>query len=137
MDRKNILISLAVIVVVVGLIAYQQFAQNEAAPVEVSTVQRQEVVREVRSEVEYEIPGGSHTVDFIIALDEEGVITDVNANDLLDPDHQVRMEEFAMTLKPQLVGRKLSELEAVDRVGTSSLTTDAFNQALADLQAQL
>lgn len=87
--------------------------------------------------VVYEIPDGSHTIEFTVALDEAGVIQRVRGTDVTDPEHQDSIDEFVEVVNTRVVGKPLAELEAIDKVGTSSLTTAAFNESLANLQAQL
>ena len=64
------------------------------------------------------------------------VITDVNVlyNDketYSDPNQ----ERFDNAYKPLVVGKKISEL-SLSRVGGASLTTDAFNEAVAKIAAE-
>lgn len=95
------------------------------------------IVRELSSTVSYDVPGGSHTVRFSIGVDDNGVIGQVTGKDTTDPSHQGNVDKFATTLTTMIKGKKLSELKSVDMVGSSSLTTAAFNEALADIRTQL
>lgn len=45
-------------------------------------------------------------------------------------------KDFIKGIKPLVIGKKLSEIGTFDRVGGSSLTPAAFNQAIAKLKAQ-
>jgi hypothetical protein len=49
----------------------------------------------------------------------------------------MRQESFGSGAGAVLVGKKLSDLGAIDRVGGSSLTTNAFNTSIDKLKAQL
>lgn len=86
----------------------------------------------------YVTPGGEEKVEFAVFVDEDGMITDAEAVVLAkNPTSVMRQKSFATEMPKALKGKKLSELENVDRIGGSSLTTGAFNKALADLQAQI
>lgn len=92
--------------------------------------------REVSYTATFAVPDGSDIVTFSLFLDKEGVITDaksVNKEDPLDAN----VLKFNAGLLTVIKGKKLSELGPVDKIGTSSLTTEAFNAALAKLKAQL
>lgn len=95
------------------------------------------IVRELSSTVSYDVPGGSHTVRFTVGVDEDDVIGRVSGTDTTDPEHQANVDKFATTLTTMIKGKKLSELDTVDMVGKSSLTTAAFNEALAAIRTQI
>lgn len=96
-------------------------------------------LHEVTTTLTYDVPDGEDSERFHVYLDDNGVIVLVTAENILEPEEeaQVHIREFAHKLTQQIKGKKLSELEGIDKVGTSSLTTAAFNAALLDLQAQL
>jgi hypothetical protein len=94
--------------------------------------------RTVSARVSYNNPAGEDEVGVTLTLNKEGVIV-ATATEVLAA-HEIskkRQESFASELTATLQGKKLSELTAIDRVGGSSLTTMAFNQALPQLKAQL
>ncbi len=95
------------------------------------------IVRELSSTVSYDVPGGSHTVRFTVGIDEDGVIGNVSGVDTTDPEHQANVNKFAVALTTMIKGKKLDELKEVDMVGSSSLTTAAFNEALTDIRSQI
>jgi hypothetical protein len=83
-------------------------------------------------------PEGTEQVGFTLELDASGVITGAITEVLaIDPIGKMRQESFAKNLPAAIVGKKLSEIDKIDRVGGSSLTTGAFNKSLADLKAQM
>lgn len=137
-NKKNIVITAVAVLLAVGVVGYR-FLMGGDEPMrdEVEQLTEMNVFRELSAEVSYDVPGGGHTVEYTVYLDDEGTIVDVASTDLLDPDHQENMDKFNGGLKTQIVGKKLGDLEAIDKVGTSSLTTDSFNSALADLKAQM
>lgn len=139
MRNKNTIITVIVLLVAAGFIFYRQ-ALTELVTRDAETVQvaeEQANLRELQDTVTYEVPGGTHTIKFSIFVDDAGNIQNFTALDTTDPDHQQQVNEFYMTLGPKIKGKKLSELEAIDKVGTSSLTTGAFNIALANIKTQL
>jgi hypothetical protein len=86
----------------------------------------------------YTTPAGEETVTFAVFVDAKGVITDAEtAIEAKAPTSVMRQKSFAAELPTVIKGKKLSELENVDRVGGSSLTTAAFNKALSSLKTQL
>lgn len=96
------------------------------------------VVAEVSTSTSYDSPASTEQVRFVLFVDQAGVITDAQTEVLAKaPISIMRQEAFQKDLPAAVVGKKLSELQNIDRVGGSSLTTGAFNAALADLQAQL
>ena len=87
---------------------------------------------------QYSNPGGKDYVSFTIAVDGSGVITKAETGVLaVNPISKTRQESFAAGLPAVLVGKKLSDVTKIDRVGGSSLTTNAFNEALSGLKAQI
>lgn len=94
--------------------------------------------QEVSVETTYQSPAQLENVSFTLSVDEEGVITRAESTVLAEhPISIMRQESFAAEFPAALQGKKLAELTQVDRIGGSSLTTGAFNRALADLKAQL
>lgn len=91
------------------------------------------------SDVEtYTSPAGEEQVEFKLTVDSTGMI--VGADTVVmgkAPISKVRQEAFKKDFPSVVVGKKLAELEKIDRVGGSSLTTGAFNAAISKLQEQL
>jgi outer membrane biogenesis lipoprotein LolB len=86
----------------------------------------------------YQSPAALEPVEFKLTVDSEGVIT--KAETVITTNQEIskmRQEAFAKELPTAVVGKKLSELTEIDRVGGSSLTTGAFNKALSDLKSQI
>lgn len=91
----------------------------------------------VQLETEYQSPAGPEKVAFALTVDDSGVITKADTTVMgKAPISVVRQEKFKAELGTAVVGKKLADLSKVDRVGGSSLTTGAFNEALAKLKAQ-
>lgn len=93
--------------------------------------------REISVEHTHEIPNGEDVVKYTLYLDENDVVVDVKARGVFDSSLNEKLDEFSKNLLVIIKGKKLSELEAVDRVGKSSLTTQAFNESLDEFKAQL
>lgn len=84
----------------------------------------------------YKNPGGADDVAFSITVDASGVITTASIEVLAkNPTSIKRQEAFATDFPAAIQGKKISELNAIDRVGGSSLTTASFNASLAQLKA--
>lgn len=85
----------------------------------------------------YQSPAGGDEIRFTIDVDTSGVIMAAKTGILATNDiSKQRQETFAAGLPTVIVGKKLLDLMAIDKVGGSSLTTTAFNEALGDLKAQ-
>ncbi len=94
--------------------------------------------KKLNTKTSYENPGGKDEVGFTLTINTNGVIVGTATEVLAVHDiAKKRQETFASGLSAAIVGKKLSELTAIDRVGGSSLTTEAFNKALPQLKAQL
>lgn len=86
----------------------------------------------------YTNPSGSDEVGFNVMVDANGVVTGVTVDVLaVNGISKNRQTAFATDLPQAITGKKLMDLNAIDRVGGSSLTTGAFNAALPALKAQL
>lgn len=116
-------------------------APAETAPSETtneqSATETDNMVTELRTTGNYESPAGSEEVGFVLFVDENGVITDAEAEVMAENKTSVfRQQSFADAFPEIIIGKNINELENVDRIGGSSLTTKSFNESLADLKAQ-
>jgi len=94
--------------------------------------------KKLSTKVSYKNPAGEDEVGFNVTVNSEGVVVDATADVLaIHAISQTRQLAFSQGLGAALKGKKLSELTSIDRVGGSSLTTDAFNASLPQLKAQL
>jgi len=135
--KKNVSLLIAALVFMALFAIFYQVLTKPSDVETESEMAEVAIVRELSSTVSYDVPGGSHTVRFTVGVDEDGVIGRVSGTDTTDPEHQANVDKFATALTTMIKGKKLSELDAVDMVGSSSLTTAAFNEALADIRAQI
>jgi len=143
MKMKKTLTIIA-IAIIVAAIAYYLYVSNTLQSViggraaQESSEPSVSTAKEVSVIATFEVPDGSDTVRFTLRLDTRGGVTSVIASDALKNDEvSTQLAKFSENLLLVIKGKKLSELKAVDKVGTSSLTTAAFNTALPQLQAQL
>lgn len=142
-------IAIAVAIVVSGFVFYQYFAdalsgvRREATtelvlPPPVANRTTDALTREVSATTSYEVPGDkTDTLKFVVKLDATGAIERITT---LDPETKAipeKKKEFNEQVNVLLKGKKLSELTKIDKVGKSTLTTDAFNAVIDELKAQL
>ena len=139
-NKRNLIIA-AIAVAAVVLLSYRYVpallqARNDSAQGAIGT--NPAATREVSTIATYEAPGGTDKVRFTIGLDTGGRVVSVKASDALKGDAvSENLAKFSTGLLLVIKGKKLSELTAVDRIGKSSLTTDAFNASLPALKSQL
>lgn len=135
--KRNIAIVIAA-ALIVGLVYYRDSVAAYLASKGLFFSSENAVLssRELSTTVTYTVPNGADTVTFSLFVDRDGLITDVKSLDAADPAN-ANLLKFNSGLLTVIKGKKLSDISAVDKIGTSSLTTDAFNSALAKLKAQL
>ena len=135
--KKSIAILIAVLAVVGGVVYYRYFSKTPPASVGESAVQAKKE-RTVSAVATYKVPNGEDRVRFTLTLDERGTVVGVKTTDALKNDAiSENLAKFSANLLLVIKGKKLSDLQAVDKVGTSSLTTAAFNGVLGELKSQL
>lgn len=139
MKIKNSALFLIALVLVVSVFVYYRYTKEV-----VQSMKPAEVVptvfasKEVDAEVSYEVPGGKiDHLRFVVMLDQGGAIQDIQTLDAETGQVPAKKVEFNEQVNVILKGKKLSELSAIDKVGESSMTTAAFNEALPTLQAAL
>lgn len=138
--EQKFLLLVVLIVIGAGAVYYVQ-TNKVAAPapvVNAPVVAPVSVAKSYSSNIDYKVPGDkTETIHVTISL-KDGVIEDVAFSSQV-PDNEIsalNIKNFNDALKNiTLKGKKLSEVSIV-RVGGSSLTSDAFVQALADINTQ-
>lgn len=147
--KKALALAAVVLVALVGYkVAMRPDASAEATPKQADTTTGAPVattppattatVKKLTTEVTYKEPAGESPISFTLSVGSDGVITDATAEVLATHDvSKARQTAFAAEFAAAVKGKQLSELTAIDRVGGSSLTTKAFNDALATLKAQM
>lgn len=111
---------------------------DEEMSIELGTWQMSENLYE--STVEYEIPNDSkEIIEFSIAVDDDGIVTNVDYESIGEPAPiSIKQQaSFGDNIDNLVVGKKITDIEPVDRVGTSSLTAGAFFEAVNTLKTQL
>lgn len=102
------------------------------------TTQLAEGLKRISSPGTYQSPAQEEQVTFNLIVDEEGTIVDAASTvTSTNPTSQMRQTAFSEAFPQTVVGKKLADLENLDRIGGSSLTTGAFNKALPELKSQL
>lgn len=85
----------------------------------------------------YKSPAGKEEVGLTLLLDKNGVIMDAIVDTRSKNEISIKRQTAFKNALPAVVkGKKLADLGKLDRVGGSSLTTNAFNDALATLKSQ-
>lgn len=129
-SKRNLVIGILVVLVVA--VAYRYALKPETEETDSA------FVREVSTIASFEVPDGTDKVRFTLGLDDDGRVVSVKTTDVLAGDTaDEHMVEFSTNLLVMIQGKKLSEITNIDRVGTSSLTTKAFNSSLPALKAQI
>ncbi len=145
------IVAIAVVIVVTGFVFYQYTARvfhptkDDAVP-SVPVVKKENGnmsvptgAKEVSVTTTYDVPAADlvHNVKFTVVLDAEGRVQDVRMTEMPDDKASDKQKEFAQGLTVMIKGKKLSEITKVDKVGKSTITTDAFNAVVGDLKAKL
>jgi hypothetical protein len=133
--RKVTLVATVLIVILLliyGVIRNEKMAREAREQAQAMTPAV--AYRTLQETVVFDYPAGTHNVVFTFELDDAGVIASITAADT-DPENQGKFPEFTVAVSELVVGKTLSELTPLSRVGGASLTTAAFNEAVAKLQA--
>lgn len=139
-SSKGLLVVVLIVAVTVAVYLWQvakvlQTARFDEVPAAGVAMQKP---REVSAVVAYQVNEEvSHEARFTLGLDADGAITSVSLVENPTGVASDKQKEFAGKLEMVIKGKKLSELAPVDRIGTSSYTTNAFNSAIDQLKAKL
>ena len=86
----------------------------------------------------YKSPAGMEDVGFVLNVDASGVVKSAEAVVHATQRESVKYQNsFRDNFSTAVVGKKLSDLSRIDRVGKASLTTNASNASLSKLKAQI
>lgn len=117
--------------------------ENDAMESEESVMDSEETSWEFKdgvytTQTSYKVPSGTEKIEFMVTVDDNGLITDVDYKSLGEPNPTSVKQQasFGANIDALVVGKKVLEVEAVDRVGTSSLSSGAFFKALESLESQ-
>lgn len=87
--------------------------------------------------ITYEVPDGQEQNTLKLVL-KDGVVAKLEVGITTKIGESVSYQQnFAKAVNKQVVGKKLADLTKIDTVSGASLTTTAFNEAIAKLQDQL
>jgi cytoskeletal protein RodZ len=79
----------------------------------------------------------SHELEVSLSVADDGTVVGANVTyDNQDGYSNSHQERFDEAYRDEVVGKKLSEIE-LSRVGGASLTSEAFNEAVADIRSQV
>lgn len=139
-SAKRIGLVVAIIVLAGAFVVYRNYARVQTpATEEPGSNGTVEVLpdgsRRVSATVSFDAPGVVEVYTFSLTLDTNGVIADAKTEDAKTGEVSSHNEAFTKELLKVIKGKKLSELKNVDKIGTSSLTTSAFNSAIPTLQS--
>lgn len=139
--KKSVLLIVGLIVAI-SIFAYYRYTKDLFQPFKQDEVvvkpDTYESTRGVSAVVSYDpVEGKTDTLRFVVTVDQMGQIQNIQTLDAASGEVPEKKKEFNEQINVILKGKKLSELSAIDKVGTSSLTTKAFNEALPELQAAL
>lgn len=141
MNRRNLLIILAVILLA-GVFYYRSAITNFFSSLRADVMKNEmestdSTVRELTSTITFTVANVTEIVKFNVFVDTDGVITDVQSINVANPADSAHINAFNDALRVVIKGKKLADLTNIDKIGTSSYTTEAFNSALPELKAQL
>lgn len=85
------------------------------------------------AEGSYQTPETVETVEVTLTIADDAVSDVTVAGDPIAPESKNYQGQFINGISDEIVGVKVDDLD-VDRVAGSSLTSDGFNQALAEIK---
>lgn len=142
---KGVIMVVAGVCIIGGIVISRQSiggnASVDKAEVKGESIEKlpvAEMRKTVSVQKEYQNPAGIDRVGFSLVVDKDDVIIDTAVDILASHETSVeRQSAFSKELPEALKGKKLTDLEFIDTVGGSALTTNAFNDSLEDLKSQL
>ncbi len=94
--------------------------------------------KQISASETYRDPSGEEKVTFMLTIDKSGTIIEAASTVLAENPIAVRRQTaFQAGFAAAVVGKKLADLNNIDVVSGSSLTTGAFNKALTSLKTQI
>lgn len=140
--NKKVILSGAAILIV-SVFAYYQTATRIVGPPkneETAVSQPMPIAgsRQISAVATFDAPNDvQEELRFTLDLDKSGTVIGAKTVDARTGQASEKQEAFSQNLLTIIKGKKLKELGPVDKIGTSSLTTKAFNDSLDELKAQL
>lgn len=85
---------------------------------------------------QYYVPHGSNDITVKVTI-KDGVITAIDdSNNYADRESAAYINSFNQTISGKVVGKALSSVASLSRVGGASLTTEGFDTAIQDIMSQ-
>lgn len=139
MKVKNSVAFVFAVVIVGSVFVYYRYAKEMfqmAKPREASMPVSD--TKEISAVITYGETGKySDTLRFVVVVDKAGVIQEIKTLEDATGEVPEKKKEFNALVNTQLKGKKLADISSIDKVGKSTMTTQAFNGALATLKAGL
>ncbi|MBP9728188.1 MAG: FMN-binding protein [Candidatus Moranbacteria bacterium] len=136
--KNSVAVALAV-VIVGSVFVYYRYAKDTLQTMKPKeTVAPMAATKEVSAVITYGEPGKySDTLRFVVTVDGAGAIQEIKTLEDATGEVPEKRKEFNELVNVQLKGKKLADISALDKVGKSTMTTKAFNDALVTLKAGL
>lgn len=139
MKVKNSVAFVFAVVIVGSVFVYYRYAKDA-----LQVMKPKEAVmpamdtKEVSAVITYGETGKySDTLRFVVVVDKGGVIQEIKTLEDATGEIPEKKKEFNELVNVQLKGKKLADVSALDKVGKSTMTTNAFNGVLESLKAGL
>lgn len=84
----------------------------------------------------YVVEGHNESISVSLTISGDKITGITNTYSGNEPQSQQYQGSFESQIKSQVVGKKLSEISTLSRVGGASFTTRAFNQALTSIKSE-
>ena len=144
MEKKKNIIAVGIVAVIIASLTLvrvfvaEPAEKNKQPFSQGADVRRNISLKKIETVATHQTPAGEERIGFWLEVDESGVIVSAAAQVMSENEtSKWSHKSFAYGFPRVIVGKKLSELSAIDRIGSSSLTTEAFNASIDELQAQL
>lgn len=139
MKVKNSVAFVIAVVIVGSVFVYYRYAKDALLVMKPKeAVMPVTETKEVSAVITYGEPGKySDTLRFVVTVDKAGVIQEIKTLEDATGEIPEKKKEFNELVNVQLKGKKLADVSALDKVGKSTMTTNAFNGALESLKAGL
>jgi hypothetical protein len=83
----------------------------------------------------YSVPGGTAQAQFTLVYDTQGVAQSISAITIAgNTESKTFITKFANSIATSVVGKAISSIPTLSRIGGASLTTWAFNQFIASIK---
>lgn len=139
---------IGIIVIAVVAIGFTLTKNGDIPPSQTEVATSETVTRETSGDAVATITDGTHSTSVtyftparneylldVTLITENGIITDANVAYSQGAEKDPNAQRFEAAYKEVVIGQSISDLE-VSRVGGASLTSAAFNEALAKIRSE-